>query len=141
MNVKNIFYVRDQNINGYDDVFDRNQESYYGDPDGTKFMSFEDDNKNIKLFKKPSKINIPPRTQKDYDNFEEFNSPLMLKSKSKMKLENSDVSSYKVTSPIRMLSSNIRVSHPLKQKLLDTNHVFTDIKKNITNNKGRAILP
>lgn len=36
---------------------------------------------------------------------------------------------------------NIKVSHPLKQKLLDTNIVFVDTKKNITNNKVRNILP
>jgi len=38
-------------------------------------------------------------------------------------------------------SGRIKVQNYLKQKLLDTNPVFIEFKKNITNNKKRAILP
>lgn len=38
-------------------------------------------------------------------------------------------------------SSRLKVRNFLKQKLLDTNPVFIEFKKNITNNQRRIVLP
>ena len=57
--------------------------------------------------------------------------------------ENSQVTPFKMQSSIKRMSSsrNISADHPIKKRLLDSNVVFMDIKKNITDNKTRSVLP
>lgn len=58
-------------------------------------------------------------------------------------LDNSIVEAYKLNSNSQLFSSkrNIKIQNKIKQNLLDYNPSFIDVKKNLSNNKNRMVLP